>query len=254
MQHVLSDVAGWPHAPGILRSPVGAVSNDGVLAQLVVLSASGVVRIPDYLSYEEASTLPCAGVTAWCALIETPVRPKPGATVLVLGTGGVSVVAAQLALAEGLRVIATTSSHDKAARLRELGVSEVINYREQSEWHEEVLRRTGGEGVDHVIEVGGAGTLPRSLQAVRFGGTVSLIGLLTGVGAQIDPMPILFRASRVEGILVGSVHAFETMNRGLQARELRPVIDEVFPLERAPQALATMKAARHFGKIVIRIS
>lgn len=236
------------------RQQLGARSNDGVLAQYAVLSEHGVVAVPESLSYEEAATLPCAALTAWTALVESNNRPPVGATVLVQGTGGVSIFAAQLALAQGMRVIATTKSADKARRLHALGVHDVINYREQPAWHEEALRRTGGLGVDHIIEVGGAGTLASSLQAIKPGGTISLIGLLTGLGQQIDPMPILFRGARVEGILVGSVNSFENMLSALSTFGLKPVIDEVLSMDGALDALAKLAAAKHFGKIVVRIT
>lgn len=242
-----------PMRPEYVAAMLGAHANDGMLAQYAVLSESGTVRIPSYLSYEQASTLPCAALTAWNALFERPVQVKPGGSVLVQGTGGVSLFAAQFALAAGLRVIATSSSASKIARLNELGVSDVINYRDTPEWHERALELTNGEGVDQVIEVGGAGTLTQSLQAVRYGGTVSLIGLLTGIGREINPLPVLFRASRLEGVIVGSTHMFETMNRALETFRIAPVIDEVFPLERATEALAKLEAATHFGKIVVRI-
>jgi NADPH:quinone reductase-like Zn-dependent oxidoreductase len=239
--------------PEDFASQRGAHSNDGALAEYIVVEEGGLVRFPEHLSFEEAATLPCAAVTAWNALIETPRRPAPGSTVLVQGTGGVSLFAAQLALKSGLRVIGTSSSAAKIARLHELGVADVIDYRAKPEWHKEALRLTGGAGVDHIVDVGGAGTLAESLQAVRRGGTISLIGILTGVGATIDPLPILFRASNVEGILVGSVRSFETMNAALSAWTLKPVVDQVFSLAEAPAALAKMSAATHFGKIVVRL-
>ncbi|WP_437878409.1 zinc-dependent alcohol dehydrogenase family protein [Sorangium sp. So ce513] len=231
----------------------GAGRNDGVLAELVVFAEDALVRAPAHLGFDEAATLPCAAVTAWTALFESWPRPAPGATVLVQGTGGVSLFAAQLARAAGLRVIATSSSAAKIERLRALGVTDAIDYRQHPEWHEEVLRLTRGEGVDRVIEVGGAGTLPRSLQAVKPGGVVSLIGVLAGVGDQIDPMPILLRAVRVEGVMVGSRQSFIDLLSTLEAHAIRPVLDEVFPLERASDALARLAAGKHFGKIVIRL-
>jgi NADPH:quinone reductase-like Zn-dependent oxidoreductase len=234
-------------------SMLGVFANDGVLAEYTVLSEAALAKIPSYLSFDEASTLPCAALTAWNALFETPVRVKPGGTLLVQGTGGVSLFAAQLARAEGLRVIATTSSEAKAARLEtELGVSDVINYREVPAWHARVRELTG-EGVDQVIEVGGTGTLAESLQATKYGGTVSLVGILTGVGAATDPLPVLFRAIRLEGVRVGSTSMYEAMNRALEVLRIRPVIDEVFPIERANDALAKLEAGKHFGKIVVRI-
>jgi NADPH:quinone reductase-like Zn-dependent oxidoreductase len=231
----------------------GTASTDGMLAQYAVLPETGLVRVPSHLSYEQASTLPCAAVTAWNLLMEPTPRWSPGATVVVLGTGGVSIFAAQLALGAGLRVIATSSSDEKIARLRELGVKDVINYRTTPEWQKEVLRLTDGQGADHVVEVGGAGTLPRSFEAVKTGGVVSLIGLLTGTNIEVNPLPVLFKSIRLEGLSVGSVTMFESMNRTLEALRIEPVIDEVFPLERASEALAKMESASHFGKIVIRV-
>jgi NADPH:quinone reductase-like Zn-dependent oxidoreductase len=234
-------------------SALGVHANDGLLAEYAVLPESGIAKVPSYLSYEAASTLPCAALTAWNALFETPVRVKPGGTVLVQGTGGVSIFAAQFARAEGLRVIATSSSADKRRRLQtELGVSDVIDYRATPAWHERVLELTGGEGVDQTIDVGGAGTLAQSFQATRYGGAVSVIGLLTGAAAT-DPLPVLFRALRLEGVRVGSTVMFEAMNRALEVLRIAPVIDEVFPIERARDALGKLEAGKHFGKIVIRI-
>lgn len=233
---------------------LGAYGNDGLLAEYAVLSEAGIVEIPAYLSYEAASTLPCAALTAWNALFETPVPVKPGGTVLVQGTGGVSLFAAQLARAVGLRVIATSSSAAKLERLKsELGVTSLVDYRETPAWHVKALELTNGEGVDQVIDVGGTGTLAESFRATRYGGIVSLIGLLTGVGAETDPLPVLFRALRLEGVRVGSTTMFAAMNRALEELLITPVIDEVFPLERASDALAKLESARHFGKIVVRI-
>lgn len=232
---------------------LGAGSTDGMLAQVVALPETGVVRIPSHLSHEEAATLPCAGLAAWNALMERSPRQRPGAAVLILGTGGVSIFAVQLALAAGLRVIATSSSADKIERLRGLGVTEIINYREMPDWQLEVLRLTKGEGVEQVIEVGGGGTLAQSLEAVKSGGTVSLIGHLTGTESEINPFPILLKAVRLEGVVVGSIQSFEEMSRALEELALRPVIDQIFPLHRATEALARMEAAAHFGKIVVRI-
>lgn len=231
----------------------GTHSTEGVLAQYAVLPETALVRIPAHLSYEQASTLPCAAVTAWNLLMEPTPRWSPGATVVVLGTGGVSLFAAQLALGAGLRVIATSSSDAKIARLRELGITDVINYRTTPEWQKEVLRLTDGQGADHIVEVGGAGTLPRSLEAVRTGGVVSFIGFLTGANVELNPLPVLVKSIRLEGLVVGSVLMFENMNRTLEALRLEPVIDEVFPLDRASDALAKMASASHFGKIVIRV-
>lgn len=231
---------------------LGVGSSDGVLAQYAALPASGVVRIPDHLSFEQASTLPCAALTAWNALFETT-SSQPGETLVVQGTGGVSLFAAQLGLAAGLRVIATSSREAKLARVRALGVADTIDYTAIPEWQDEVLRLTGGAGADHILDVGGGGTLARSLAGVRVGGRISVVGLLTGADLQIDPLPILFRGVRVDGVVVGSVAAHERMNRALERTRLAPVIDEVFSLADAGKALAKLEAAAHFGKIVIAI-
>lgn len=235
------------------HSQRGALSADGVLAQYTVVPATGAVPLPKGYSFEEAATLPCAAVTAWSALFESGQRVTPGNSVLVLGTGAVSLFAAQFAAAAGLRVIATTSSADKAARLHELGVQDVIDYRKRPEWQEDVLQMTEGRGVDHVIEVGGAGTFARSLQATRFGGVISVLGFLAAGAASVDPMQILLRHVTVQGLMVGSVRAFEHMNAAIDAHGIKPIIHEVFPLERASAALAQLAAATHFGKLVVRI-
>lgn len=236
------------------RDSLGVYGNDGVLAEYVVAHESALVRVPSYLTDEEASTLVCAGLTAWHALFELPTREKPGDRVLVQGTGGVSLFAAQFARAAGLRVIATTSSPAKAARLRaELGVEDVIDYRATPNWSAEVLSRTNGRGVDRVIDVGGAGTLAESFQATANGGTVAVVGLLTGRGSAIDPLPILYRALHVEGVRVGSTHMHETMNAALDQLRLKPIIDEVYSFTDAPKALAKLESGRHFGKLVVKI-
>jgi NADPH:quinone reductase-like Zn-dependent oxidoreductase len=234
-------------------SQPGAYSNDGLLAEQVVLAEGAVVRAPEHLDLVEASTLPCAGLTAWSALVDSAAAPPPGGSVLVQGTGGVSLFAAQIAQALGLRVLGTSSSEAKLQRLRGLGVHETVNYRDTPQWAQAALELTGGRGVDHVVDVGGAATLPQSLQAVRMGGGISVVGILGGVGQQIDPLPILARSVRVAGISVGSVSAFEHMNEALQSWKLHPVVDEVFPLERASEALARLAAKEHFGKLVIKV-
>jgi NADPH:quinone reductase-like Zn-dependent oxidoreductase len=239
--------------PEDVASRRGAYGNPGVLSELAVWPATGVVRVPAHLSFEEAATLPCAAVTAWRALVDTPLRAAPGATVLVQGTGGVSLFAVQLARASGLRVIATTSRAAKAPALRRLGAEAVIDTGATPEWQDEVVKLTDGAGVDQLIEVGGPGTLARSLQALKPGGTLSLVGVLTGFAGQIDPMSMLYKTLRVEGVLVGSVESFENMNRAIAAHGLRPVIDEVFPIDRAPAALAKLESQAHVGKIVISV-
>ena len=227
----------------------GAV--DGMLAEERILPSRGVVKLPDHLSFEEGATLPCAAVTAWHGLFESG-HLKSGADVLIQGTGGVSLFALQFARMAGARVIATSSRDDKLRRALELGASDGINYRETPEWSKPVRELTGGRGVDHVVEVGGSGTLGQSLKAVRVGGHIALIGVLTGAG-EINPTPILMRNIRVQGIYVGSRAMFEAMNRAIARHAIRPVIDRVFPFGRAKEAYAHLESGSHFGKVVISV-
>lgn len=234
-----------------LRSTLGGPL-DGTLAELAVFDEEGLVKIPEHLTDEEAATLPCAAVTAWSALV-TEGGVSAGDAVLVQGTGGVSLFALQFAKLLGARVIATSSQNDKLQRVREMGASGLINYREVPEWGRRAKELTGGTGVDHVVEVGGAGTFQQSLQAVRFGGTISLIGNLSGTKTELLLTQIFMQKIRVNGILVGHRESFEAMNRAIALHRLHPVIDRVFPLEGAPAAFAHMAAGGHFGKIVVRI-
>lgn len=230
------------------RSALGA-HRPGIAAEYVVLDAEGVVPVPGHLTDEEAATLPCAAVTAWQALV-TSGNLAAGDTVLVLGTGGVSIFALQFARMLGARVIATSSSDHKLERVRALGASDVINYRSTPEWGKRVRDLTGGTGVDHVVEVGGAGTLAQSLEAIRTCGRISLIGILTG--GQANPIPILMKSVTLQGIFVGSREMFEAMNRAIALNGLKPIVDRVFPFAELPQALQHMESGAHFGKIVIR--
>lgn len=224
---------------------------DGVLAERVVLRSEAVVRIPEHLSFEEASTLPCAGLTAWNALFETANPLRPGDTVLTLGTGGVSTFALLFGKLAGLRVISTSSSDEKLEKMRQLGADHLINYKKTPAWDAEVWKATGNVGVDHVVEVGGAGTLPLSLKSCRPGACVSVIGVLSGMSEGVNPAPILQRSLRVQGIYVGSVAMFRAMNQAISAHQLRPVIDETFAFADAKAALAKLESGSHFGKIVI---
>ncbi len=233
----------------VMASALGGAI-DGVLAEEVILSADGIVRIPDSLSFEDAATLPCAGLTAWNALFGgTPV--KAGETILLLGTGGVSVFAQQFANIAGVRTIVTSSSDDKLARIKTIGAGETINYRQNPDWENNVLEFTSGVGVDRVVEVGGPGTLQKSLSAVRVGGHIALIGILTGASGQITPTDIMRKSLNVRGIYVGSRQMFEDMARAIDSHKLKPVIDQTVTFEEAPKAYHLMRAAKHFGKIVI---
>ncbi|HEX9943995.1 MAG TPA: NAD(P)-dependent alcohol dehydrogenase [Thermoanaerobaculia bacterium] len=234
-----------------LRSTLGGPL-DGTLAELAVFDQEGLVKTPEHLSDEEAATLPCAAVTAWSALV-TEGGVTAGDAVLVQGTGGVSLFALQLAKLLGARVIATSSRDEKLERVRELGASGLINYREVPEWGKKAKELTGGTGVDNVVEVGGAGTLQQSLQAVRFGGTISLIGNLSGTKTELLLTQIFMQKIRVNGILVGHRDSFEAMNRAIALHRLRPVVDRVFPLEESRAAFEHLAAGGHFGKIVVRV-
>ncbi len=231
------------------RSALGGTL-PGILAEVVVVDAAGAVRIPDHLSFEEGATLPCAGVTAWNALV-THGRLKAGDTVLILGSGGVSLFSLQFARLMGARIIATTGSDDKMQRLHDLGAAEVLNYKTTPEWEKKAREATGGRGVDHVVEVGGADTLPKSLAAVRGGGRVSVIGNLSGLKSEINVASILHKVVTVQGIYVGSREVFQAMNRGIELARLKPVIDRVFPFDEVRAALDHMQRGAHFGKIAV---
>jgi 2-desacetyl-2-hydroxyethyl bacteriochlorophyllide A dehydrogenase len=234
------------------RTALGAGAQvAGVLAEYGVFPEGSIVRIPDQLSFEEAATLPCAAVTAWHALVVSG-KLKAGETVLTLGTGGVSIFAIQFAKAFGAKVIATTSSDAKASRLRDLGADEVINYRTREDWDTAVLELTKKRGVDHVVEVGGGGTLARSINAVRAGGHIALIGALHREG-EFSYVPIFMKLIRMQGIFVGSRKMFEDMNSAIETTGLRPVIDRTFEFRDAPEALKYMESGAHFGKIVVKI-
>lgn len=235
-----------------LRSTLGGPL-PGTLAEAMVVREEGVVHVPDYLTDEEAATLPCAALTAWSALV-TRGGVKAGDTVLVLGTGGVAIFALQIAQMLGARVFITSSSDEKLAQARELGAAEGINYRQEPNWGKRVRELTGGTGVELVVEVGGAETLRESLRAVRFGGQISLIGVLSGVEAPVSIVSILMQHVRVQGILVGHREGFEEMNRAFALHQVRPVIDRIFPFAEAREALEYLASGQHFGKVVVRVS
>lgn len=224
---------------------------DGMLAEQVVLGENAWVKIPSYVSLEQASTLPCAGVTAWNALFEAATL-RPGDTVLVQGTGGVSIFALQLARAASARVVATSSSAEKRARLERMGASTTIDYRENPNWGDAV-RAAAGRGVDIVVEIGGAGTFDQSVKALRYGGTMSLLGLLAGAQGPIDTAMVFRKGIKVHGVYVGSVSIFNDFVRALEASKIEPVIDTVFPFAEARAAYEHVASGRHFGKVVIRV-
>jgi NADPH:quinone reductase-like Zn-dependent oxidoreductase len=232
------------------RSALGGAI-DGVAREYAIFSEDGLVAVPAFLSDEEAATLPCAAVTAWHALFEE--RPSiPGDTVLLLGTGGVSIFALQLAILAGLRVMITSSSDEKLARARNLGAHITINYKATPEWGDEARKLAGGEGVDHVVEVGGSDTIAHSLRAVRPQGTISVIGALSGREGGISPAPVLMNSIRMQGIYVGSRAMFERLLRAIEIHRLKPVIDHTFPFTDLKAALRHMESKQHFGKICLK--
>ena len=230
-------------------SSLGGPGMNGVLAERISVPATGVVRIPEAMTFEEAATLPCAGVTAWSALFER--RPvQPGEVVLLLGTGGVSVFALQLAKKAGARVIITSSSDEKLERARALGADHVINYCKRPDWEDDVLHLTDGAGVDLAVDVAGPSTLNKTLRATRYGGRVSLMGVLTGFDGPVDTGVILERRITLQGIYVGPVATL----RALTKADIQPQIDRVFRFEDADSAFDALQEAGHFGKLVVRIN
>lgn len=223
---------------------------DGTLRDFIVVGEEAVTPIPDHLSFEEAAALPCAAVTAWCALVqEYPLYP--GETVLTQGTGGVAIFALQLAKLFGARVISTTSSEAKAERLTKLGADAVVNYKTHPDWEKEVMALTNGMGADVIVEVGGAGTLAKSFRCAHADTRIAIVGLLAGAsgGEGFDFMSWLAKTYRTG---TGSRQHFEDMNRAISYHELRPVIDRIFGFDEAAEAFAYFNAQKHFGKVVIR--
>jgi NADPH:quinone reductase-like Zn-dependent oxidoreductase len=224
---------------------------DGVAREYAVFSEDGLVPAPAALSDEEVAALPCAAVTAWHALFGHA-GTVPGDTVLLQGTGGVSIFALQFALLAGLRIIITSSSDDKLAHAKTLGAHETINYKTTPNWDEAARKLAGGEGVDHVIEVGGSDTLARSMKALRTHGVISVIGVLSGAAAAITPVSVLASSARIQGIYVGSRTMFEQMNRAIEFHKLKPVVDQTFEWTYLKEALRYMESQRHFGKICLK--
>lgn len=227
-------------------------SLDGMLAQYALLPAHAAIPVPAHLTDEEAATLPCAGLTAWNALF-TEGAARPGQTVLLIGSGGVSVFALQFARMAGLRVIILSGDADKRARLVQMGADELIDYRAMPDWQDEVMRLTGGQGADLVVEVGGPGTLEKSLQSVRVGGRVIAIGFVAQQGAGLHPRLLIGKSVQLRGMTVGSCAQFHQMNAAVSRHVLRPAIGQVFAMDDHAKAFALLRRAGHFGKIVIRI-
>lgn len=263
-----SDVTSWkpgdrvviPFMPGWLDgalSPGGTASAlggavDGLLREFVVVPAGALLPPPAHLSFEQAATLPCAGVTAWNGLFASG-NLQPGQTLLLQGTGGVSLFGLQFGKMAGATIIVTSSSDAKLERARAMGADHTINYRNEPNWEKRVLEITGGRGVDLTLEVGGAGTLSKTLRATKYEGHISLIGVLAGISGELQLGHILHKALNVRGIYVGSREMFQAMNAALSQQRIEPVIDRIFPFAESVDAFRHLESGQHFGKIVIRI-
>ena len=244
---------GWISGPMTERHPALGNPLDGTLTEYIALHEDGVVAIPKTLSFEEAATLPCAALTAWNALMVSGKPVKPGDTVLCLGTGGVSMAGLLFAKGAGARVIVTSSSDEKIKRAQALGATDGVNYKRTPDWQKEVIELTGGRGVDHILENGGAGSLNRSFEACAFGGKVALIGFLEARTGDVNPAILMMKAGIMLGIGVGSRAMFEDMNRAIDANKIKPVVDKIFPFERAADAFRCQAAGDFVGKVVITV-
>ena len=243
-------IDGTPLVEGFVTVPGDGI--DGYAREQVTASAASFTHAPARWSHAEAATLTTAGLTAWRALMADD-SLKPGDTVLVQGTGGVSIFALQFAKMAGATVIATSSSDEKLERLKAMGADHVINYRKDSQWGATALALTGGRGVDHIIEVGGPATLEQSMIAIRVGGHISIIGILSGVTGAMDFVPMLIKQVRLQGVLVGSHSQQQAMIRAIDANGMRPVIDRHFPLTDIVEAFKYQETNQHFGKIILDI-
>ena len=232
----------------------GGGSTDGMLATEVVGHQDSFIAFPQHLSYEEAATLPCAGLTAWHGLFEHAQPAQKGQTVLIQGTGGVSVFSLQIAAAHGLNTIVLSSSDEKLARAKELGATHTINYRRTPDWDDEVLALTDNKGVDLVLEVGGAGTLEKSMRAVKVAGAISVIGGLSGLDAKVNPLTIAGKSLQINGIHVGSRAMQCRFHCAIEQHLIKPVIDTVFNFEQANDAYQHQLAAQHFGKVIVNVA
>jgi len=242
-----------PTSPEKIRHALGG-DIDGMLAEEVILAEDTLVKLPAGMSFVDAATLPCAGVTAWNAIFESSNGIRPGDTVLLLGTGGVSILGLQLAHAAGLQIIITSSSDAKLERARELGAHHTINYRSFREWQEEVLRVTRGVGAHVVLEVGGKGTVNRSVASAAMGGSVAIIGGVSGFGGEVNPATLLATAKRMVGVYVGSRTMLEKVMRFADTCAIQPVVDRVFTFDQAKEAYRYMESGSHFGKVVIAVA
>ena len=243
---------GWLSGPPTVEKAMTALGSPipGAGRELAVFSQEGVSKVPDFLTDQQVATLPCAALTAWRALFEDA-DLSPGDTVVLQGTGGVSIFGLQFAKAAGLRALITSSSDEKLARAKALGADHLVNYRQTPEWAKPVREATGGVGADFIMEVGGQGTIDQSLKAVRIGGHIAIIGVVAQGGAGINPAVLIGNAAKMQGVFVGSRDMFEAMCKAIELHHIQPVVDKVFAWTEAKAAFAAMAGGEHFGKIVL---
>jgi len=244
----------WNSGPPTLEKLSSALGFPipGVGRELAVLSQDGVSKVPDFLTDQQVATLPCAALTAWRALFEDG-DLKPGDTVVLQGTGGVSIFGLQFAHAAGCRTLITSSSDEKLQRAKALGADELINYREVAEWAKPVREATGGVGADLIIEVGGGGTIEQSMRAIKIGGHIAIIGVVAGPGSGFNPVGLIGNSAKLQGVSVGSREMFEAMCRAIELHRIQPVVDKVFPWTEVAAAFTAMQGGQHFGKIVLEL-
>jgi NADPH:quinone reductase-like Zn-dependent oxidoreductase len=242
----------WVSGPPNLEKLTSALGFPipGAGAELQTFSQEGLSKVPDFLTDQQVATLPCAALTAWRGLFEDA-RLEPADTVVLQGTGGVSIFGLQFAHAAGYRTLITSSSDEKLERAKALGADHVVNYRTTPEWSKAIREATGGRGADYIMEVGGAGTIHESMRAIRIGGHIAIIGVVAGGGEPFNPATLIGNSARLQGLSVGSRDMFEAMCRAIELHKIRPVVDKVFPWTEAKAAFAAMAAGEHFGKIVL---
>jgi len=244
---------GWISGPPTVEKLVTSLGHPipGAGRELAVFSQEGLSKVPEFLTDEQVSTLPCAGLTAWRALFEDA-SLQPGDTVVLQGTGGVSIFGLQFAHAAGYRTVITSSSDEKLARAAGMGATKGVNYKTQPEWSKAVREATGGRGADFIMEVGGGGTIEQSIAAIKIGGHIAIIGVVGGFGGGVNPAVLIGNSARMQGLSVGSRDMFEAMCRAIDLHRIGPVVDKVYPWTEARAAFAAMQGGEHFGKIVLR--
>ena len=243
---------GWISGPATMEKLVTALGHPipGAGRELATFSQEGLSKVPDFLTDQQVATLPCAALTAWHALFEHA-RLQPADTVVLQGTGGVSIFGLQFAHAAGYRTLITSSSDEKLERAKALGADNVVNYRTTPDWAKPVRAATGGRGADFIMEVGGGGTIQQSMQAIRIGGHISIIGVVAGAGEGFNPAVLIGNNARMQGVSVGSRDMFEAMCQAIELHQIRPVVDKVYPFTEVRAAFEAMRGGEHFGKIVL---